>query len=55
MQESDVLAFSANSRFLIYQSNAGSSAALQRGREVVDDKADVMDSRPPLGDEFANG
>lgn len=55
MQESDVLAFSADARLLVDESNAGRATAIQRGRKVIDDKADVMDSRPSLGDEFANG
>lgn len=55
MQESDGLAFGANSRLLVDEADAGAAAAFESGGEVIDDKADVMNTRTALGDELADG
>jgi len=54
MQESDVLAFSAETRLLIDEANARGAAAIERRGEVIDDETDVVDSRTTFGDELAD-
>lgn len=55
MQESDVLAFGADTRLLIDEANSRGAAAIERRGEVIDDETDVVDSRSAFGDEFADG
>lgn len=55
MQERDVLAFGADTWPIVDETNACRTAALECAFEVVDDKTDVMNSRPAFRDEFADG
>ena len=48
MQKYDPLSLRPDARLLIDELNAGGSASLDRRFEVVDRKADVMDTRPAL-------
>lgn len=54
MQERDVLAFGAKSRPIVDEPNAGGAATLEGVVEVIDDKAQVVNSRAPFGDELAD-
>ena len=53
MQECDVLAFGARTWRFVDETNPGGAAALERSDEVVDDKTDMVNTRPAFGDEFA--
>src|SRR5881227_2553942 len=55
MQECDVLAFGANAWRLVDETNASGATALERPREVIDDKTDMVNAGPAFGDEFAYG
>ena len=55
MQKRDSLSFRSDSRLLIDELYAGSPAALQHYVEVVDGKADVMDTGPALCHEARYG
>jgi len=55
MKERDAFPFRAQSGGLIDHSNAGGTASVQYGTEVVDGEANVMDSRTALGHEPADG
>jgi len=55
MQECDVLAFGANAGRLVDETNASGATALERPREVIDDKTDMVNAGPAFGDEFAYG
>ena len=55
MQEGDALAFRSDPRCLVDESQSGIAAARKRTVEVVYGKADVVNSGPPLGDEFSDG
>lgn len=48
MQKRDSLSLRANARLLVNEPDSGLAAALERGVEIVDGKADVMDAGPPL-------
>ena len=54
MQESDVLAFGAETRLVIDEADSRRATAIERGGEVINDETDVVDARAPLGDEFAD-
>ena len=54
MNEGNALSFGTKARCLVDQSEAGVAAAVERGVEVVDSKANVMDAGPPRGDELAD-
>ena len=54
MEERDALSFRANARCLVDEPNAELAAAIERGVEVIDGKADVMDARAPLRNKFAD-
>src|SRR5688500_3908180 len=51
VQKGDALPFGPNARDLIDQSDPGVSAARERGLEVVDAEADVMNAGSALRDE----
>src|SRR3954466_5226564 len=55
MEEGDPLSFGADSRLLIDELKPCLSAALERRVEVIDRKANVMNSRPPLCQVAADG
>jgi hypothetical protein len=48
VQERDPLSFGTDAGHFIYELNAGSSASLQRRIEIVNRKADVVDTRSAL-------
>lgn len=52
MEKSDPLAFGANSRRRIDESNARSATALERRVEVVDGEADMMQPGPAFFDKL---
>lgn len=54
MQERDPLSLGADSRLVIYQLNTRLAATLERGVQIVDRKADMVDARPSIGHEPAN-
>ena len=55
MQESDGLAFGANSRLLVDETDSRGAAPFEYVGEIIDGEADVMDAGTALGDEFADG
>ena len=54
MDESDPLSFRSDPRLFIYQANTRLPAPLENGVEIRNRKADVMNARAPLRDEFSN-
>ena len=54
MKESDPLSFRSNPRLFIDQPNTRGPAALEYSIEIRNRKADVMNARTPLRDEFSN-
>ena len=54
MQKCDGFAFGAKARLVVDDANAGGAAALECSREVVHDKADVVNTGSTLGDELAD-
>src|ERR1044071_7184732 len=54
MNEGDAFAFSTEAGNVIDEFDAGRTAALQRGIEVIDGETDMMKTGTALGDEFAD-
>lgn len=54
MQKGDALSLRANARLLVDELNSGPAAALQRGVEIVNRKADVMNAGSPLRHEASD-
>src|SRR5258708_317443 len=55
MGEGVCVASRCHGRRLVEEAEAGRLAAGERGVEIVDGEADVMDARTPVGDEPADG
>src|SRR5258708_30161060 len=55
MERRDTFSFRTQARRFVDEADAGRLAARERGVEIVDGKADVMDARTPVGDEPADG
>jgi hypothetical protein len=55
MDKRDAFSVGADTRGLVDQANAGGSTALERGVEIVDGKAYVVNPLTALGEEFRDG
>lgn len=55
MHEGDAAAVGSGARLLVHQLVSSVTAELQRGVEIRYLEADVVDARPPFGQEFGYG